>query len=74
MFFARDQDIVLTFQTIYATNGGSMDYIYDVTGGEWAMAFELRDTGEFGFVLPPEQILPTSEETWAGMRVMLSKI
>ena len=51
-----------------------MDYIYDVTGGEWAMAFELRDTGEFGFVLPPEQILPTSEETWAGMRVMLSKI
>jgi hypothetical protein len=63
-----------TCQTIYATNGGSMDYLYDVTGAQWAMAFELRDTGEFGFVLPPDQILPTSEETWAGMRVMLSKI
>ena len=23
---------------------------------------ELRDTGEHGFILPPEQIIPTGEE------------
>ena len=26
---------------------------------------ELRDTGNYGQLLPPEQIIPTGEETWA---------
>ena len=26
---------------------------------------ELRDTGEYGFILPPNQIIPTEEEVWA---------
>jgi len=26
---------------------------------------ELRDTGASGFLLPPEQIIPTGEEVWA---------
>jgi hypothetical protein len=63
-----------TCQTIYATNGGSSDYVYDVSGAEWSLAFELRDTGTYGFILPPEQILPNCEEVWAGMQVMLSLI
>jgi murein tripeptide amidase MpaA len=63
-----------TCQTIYATNGGSSDYVYDVSGAEWSLAFELRDTGTYGFILPPEQILPNCEEVWAGMQVMLSMI
>lgn len=63
-----------TCQTIYATNGGSSDYAYDISGAEWSLAFELRDTGTYGFILPPEQILPNCEEVWAGMQVMLSLI
>lgn len=31
----------------------------------YSFGMELRDTGEYGFLLPPEQILPTAEETWA---------
>ena len=26
---------------------------------------ELRDTGNYGFILPPDQIIPTGEEVWA---------
>jgi murein tripeptide amidase MpaA len=63
-----------TCQTIYATNGGSSDYVYDVSGAEWSLAFELRDTGAYGFILPPEQIRPNCEEVWEGMRVMLGMI
>ena len=51
-----------------------MDYVYDISGGEWAMAMELRDTGEFGFVLPPEQIVPNCEEVWEGIKVMLANV
>ena len=28
-------------------------------------AMELRDTGNYGFILPPDQIIPTGEEVWA---------
>lgn len=63
-----------TCQTIYATNGGSSDYVYDISGSEWSLAFELRDTGDYGFILPPEQIVPNCEEVWTGMQVMLSMI
>ena len=27
-------------------------------------SMELRDTGLYGFLLPADQIIPTSEETW----------
>lgn len=60
-----------TCQTIYATNGGSLDYAYDVAGAKWSLSFELRDTGDYGFILPPEQIKPNCFEIWEGMKVML---
>jgi hypothetical protein len=32
---------------------------------------ELRDTGEYGFELPAEQIVPTGEEALAGLLAMV---
>ena len=49
-----------------------MDYIYGPGKAEWSYTIETRDTGNFGFVLPPEQIRGAAEEQWAGMLVMLS--
>lgn len=34
---------------------------------KYSYAVELRDTGRHGFLLPEEEILPSSEETFAGV-------
>ncbi|CAG9789477.1 unnamed protein product [Diatraea saccharalis] len=58
--------------------GTSADILYEVSGAgfDWAKGgahfplvflFELRDTGNFGFLLPPEEIIPNNEETMDGM-------
>ncbi|CZT12730.1 probable carboxypeptidase [Rhynchosporium graminicola] len=57
--------------TIYQATGTSVDYINDVTKSNYTFVMELRDTGTYGFVLPADQILPTSVETYAGLRHLL---
>lgn len=54
-----------TYATIYPASGITQDWCY-AEGGAWALGYELRDTGQFGFILPPEQIIPASEECFAG--------
>lgn len=64
-----------TCETIYQTSGGSMDWVYDIAGAELSWAFELRpeNPGQGGFVIPPENIVPSGEEIWAGMRNLFSR-
>ena len=57
--------------TLYATDGSSTDYVLDVGKAELTYAFELRDTGNNGFVLPASQIRPSGVEMWEGVRTML---
>ncbi|KAF9051992.1 putative carboxypeptidase [Panaeolus papilionaceus] len=60
--------------TIYATTGSSTDYAYDVSKIKYSFAAELRDTGSSGFVLPANQIRPSGEETWAGVKYLLANM
>jgi carboxypeptidase A4 len=53
-------------RTIYRSSGGGVDYSKDVAGVKYPLTIELRDKGEKGFVLPPEDIKPSGEEFWAG--------
>ncbi|KAK2024406.1 zinc carboxypeptidase [Colletotrichum zoysiae] len=57
--------------TIYKATGSSVDYVQDVVKADYVFTQELRDTGNYGFVLPASQIVPTSEETYAGVRHLL---
>ena len=50
---------VLAERSEGAANGKHSGIVYSFTP-------ELRDTGRYGFVLPANQILPTSIETYAG--------
>jgi len=52
---------------------GCSDDWYTSEGVRYVYAPELRDNG-FGFLLPPEQIIPSGEEIWAGWEVMLNQV
>ncbi|XP_006633484.2 carboxypeptidase A2 [Lepisosteus oculatus] len=51
---------------IYQASGGSIDWSYNY-GIKYSFAFELRDTGRYGFLLPANQIIPTASETWLAL-------
>nr|AAI70398.1 Hypothetical protein LOC100126651 [Xenopus laevis]AAI70404.1 Hypothetical protein LOC100126651 [Xenopus laevis] len=53
--------------TLYLTSGSSMDWAYN-NGIPYAYAFELRDTGYYGFLLPEGLIKPTCVETMLAVK------
>jgi murein tripeptide amidase MpaA len=60
--------------TIYKATGTSVDYSHDVVGSQYTFTAELRDTGNYGFVLPANQILPSGEEAYAAVRYLLQNM
>ncbi|XP_017285704.2 carboxypeptidase A2-like [Kryptolebias marmoratus] len=58
---------------IYPASGGSIDWSYD-TGIKYSFAFELRDTGRYGFILPANQIIPTASETWLALKHIMEYV
>ncbi|XP_031237288.1 carboxypeptidase A5 isoform X2 [Mastomys coucha] len=57
--------------TLYSASGITVDWAYD-SGIKYAFSFELRDTGQYGFLLPASQIVPTAEETWMALRTIMT--
>ncbi|KAL2094043.1 hypothetical protein ACEWY4_011355 [Coilia grayii] len=55
---------------IYPASGGSIDWSYNL-GIKHSFAFELRDTGRYGFMLPANQIIPTASETWLALKHLM---
>lgn len=50
---------------LYIASGSSADWALGAAGIQFSISMELRDTGYYGFILPPDQIIPTAEEVWA---------
>ena len=47
---------------LYIASGSSADWARGEAGIPYTYSIELRDTGTYGFLLPPRQIIPTGEE------------
>jgi len=60
--------------TIYPASGSSADYTYGVANVLYSYGVELRDTGEYGFLLPADQIVPSGIETYAAVKVWASAV
>ncbi|KAK7082274.1 hypothetical protein SK128_016692 [Halocaridina rubra] len=63
-------DIGSSTNILYAAAGGSDDWAKGVGNVKYSYTIELRDTGFWGFQLPPEQIIPTGEETFEALKVV----
>jgi len=61
-------------EVLYPIDGSTLDWAKANHGFKFVYLPELRDTGSYGFLLPPEQIIPTAEETWAGLQAMARHI
>jgi len=61
-------------EVIYVASGSTVDYFLETTGISCPFAAELRDTGRYGFLLPPDQIQPTAEEMYNGYMVLFQNI
>nr|XP_004661177.3 carboxypeptidase A5 [Jaculus jaculus] len=57
--------------TLYVASGITVDWAYD-NGIKYAFSFELRDTGRYGFLLPASQIIPTAQEMWIAIQVIMT--
>ncbi|XP_058960443.1 carboxypeptidase B [Pocillopora verrucosa] len=55
---------------IYANSGSTKDWAYGILGVRYSFALELRDKGQYGFLLPANQIIPTGLETFAAIKAM----
>ncbi|ORZ35589.1 hypothetical protein BCR44DRAFT_127466 [Catenaria anguillulae PL171] len=53
--------------TIYPASGSATDWMFAKANIRYSFALELRDTGDHGFLLPPEEIVHTVEEMHAGI-------
>ncbi|XP_047994434.1 uncharacterized protein LOC125232718 [Leguminivora glycinivorella] len=49
-------------EILYAVSGSSFDWVKGVVNVPIVYLFELRDVGLYGFLLPPEDIIPNNEE------------
>ncbi len=54
------------YTVLYPSSGIMIDWMYAQRGAV-SYTCELRDTGQFGFILPADQIIPTAEEAFAGL-------
>lgn len=50
-----------------------MDWVKGTYGTPITFTYELRDTGRYGFLLPPNQIIPTGQETMDSLLAMFKE-
>ncbi|XP_071439408.1 carboxypeptidase B-like [Hetaerina americana] len=59
---------------LYHSSGGADDWAKGVAGIKYSYTVELRDTGNYGFLLPASQIISTGKEIFAGVKAMAKSL
>lgn len=59
---------------LYVASGEGFDWVKGVLNPYLSIEFELRDQGNYGFLLPANQIIPSSEEAIDGINAVLEQV
>lgn len=51
-------------------SGSSADWALDSANIIYSYGVELRDQGQYGFLLPPDQIIPSGKETFEAIKAL----
>ncbi|XP_053692244.1 zinc carboxypeptidase-like [Sabethes cyaneus] len=62
-----------TAEVLYVASGSTRDWALGTFNVPIAASYEFRDTGNYGFLLPAEQIIPNSEEVLDSLVAFLAK-
>ncbi|PZC75271.1 hypothetical protein B5X24_HaOG206503 [Helicoverpa armigera] len=62
-----EYEVGTSAEILYPVSGSSFDWVKGVAEIPIVYLFELRDVGEFGFLLPPARIIPNNQEIMAGL-------
>jgi len=68
--FGTEYEVGSAANILYESSGSSRDWAKGSGLFKYVYTIELRDKGQYGFVLPPAQIIPTGLETWKGLLVI----
>ncbi len=63
--YNKTYDAGPVYTTIYPVNGGAVDWWYGARN-ILGYSIEVRDTGGYGFIMPPAEIIPNAEENFAA--------
>ncbi|XP_017115478.1 zinc carboxypeptidase [Drosophila elegans] len=58
---------------LYPASGATIEWAYNEQEVEITYTIEFRDTGRYGFILPPVHIIPNAEEALIGIVALLDK-
>ncbi|XP_055345293.1 carboxypeptidase B-like [Paramacrobiotus metropolitanus] len=61
-------------EILYTSSGTSRDFAKGRTPTKYVFTIELRDTGEFEFLLPADQIIPSGRETMEALKVVARRL
>ncbi|XP_005144734.2 carboxypeptidase O [Melopsittacus undulatus] len=71
--YGTSYEVGSTSLILYSNSGSSRDWAHMI-GIPFSYTFELRDKGTHGFVLPPDQIQPTCEETMLAVTTIIDYV
>ncbi|ODM87008.1 Zinc carboxypeptidase [Orchesella cincta] len=62
------------YNLMYTATGSSMDWTWNALKANLTFTYELRDKGQFGHLLPPDQIYPSATEFMDGLKVIMTEL
>ncbi|CAG9789478.1 unnamed protein product [Diatraea saccharalis] len=65
--FGTSYSVGIAANVLYPMSGTSFDWVKNYTNTRISYLIELRDMGEFGFLLPASQIIPNNLEVMDGL-------